>query len=145
MKWKIIVVGKPALSFAKSGVEEYLKRLRRYATVEVQHLKENGPVENGKRALAASEDSLRIVLDERGKGLTTAAFVDKVQGWQLDGVKRASILIGGADGHTKETRAAADLLIKLSDFTLQHEMALVLLLEQIYRVHTVIKGEPYHR
>ncbi|MCL4103560.1 UNVERIFIED_CONTAM: hypothetical protein GTU68_059639, partial [Idotea baltica] len=129
----------------KSGVDEYLKRLRRYATVEVQQLRENGPEENGKRALAASEACIRIILDERGAGLSTAKFVKQVQAWQMDGVKRVALIIGGADGHTKETRAAADVLLKLSDFTLQHEMALVILLEQIYRVHTVMKGEPYHR
>ena len=145
MKWKLIVVGKPALAFAKSGVEEYIKRLRRYAAVEVQQLRENGPEENGKRALAASEGCIRIILDERGRGLTTATFVEQVQTWQMNGVKRAALIIGGADGHTDETRAAADVLLKLSDLTLQHEMALVILLEQIYRIHTIIKGEPYHR
>ncbi|NNE91454.1 MAG: 23S rRNA (pseudouridine(1915)-N(3))-methyltransferase RlmH [Verrucomicrobiales bacterium] len=146
MKWKLIVVGKPALAFAKSGVEEYLKRLRRYATVEIETIRESGPEENGRRQLQLSESCIRIVLDERGKGLTTADLVKKVEEWQMDGsVKRVAILIGGADGHTEETRAAADLLLKLSDFTLQHELALVALLEQIYRVHTVLKSEPYHR
>ena len=145
MKWKIIVIGKPALTFAKTGVDEYLKRLRRYAPVEVQQFKENGKAENAKKLLAASEGCVRLVLDERGDGMTTAAFAERVKAWQLDSVKRIAILIGGADGHTNETREAADFVVKLSDFTLQHELALVVLLEQIYRVHTFLKGEPYHR
>jgi 23S rRNA (pseudouridine1915-N3)-methyltransferase len=60
-------------------------------------------------------------------------------------VKRVALLIGGADGHSPVLRGAADHVLSLSAFTLQHELALVVLLEQIYRVHTLLKGEPYHR
>jgi 23S rRNA (pseudouridine1915-N3)-methyltransferase len=63
----------------------------------------------------------------------------------MNAVKKVAILIGGADGHTPELRRSADHVIALSGFTLQHELALVVLLEQIYRVHTVLRREPYHR
>jgi 23S rRNA (pseudouridine1915-N3)-methyltransferase len=55
------------------------------------------------------------------------------------------MLIGGADGHSQVLRGKSDHVVAMSGFTLQHELALVVLLEQIYRVHTVLKGEPYHR
>ena len=63
----------------------------------------------------------------------------------MSGVKRVALLIGGADGHSPVLREKADHVVAMSGFTLQHELALVVLLEQIYRVHTVLKGEPYHR
>ncbi len=146
MKWQILAIGKPSLTFAKHGVEEYRKRLGRYTTIELQtDWKDAGSLKNSESLLAASEGAVQIVLDERGEIWTTTDFVGRVEAWQMSGVKRVAVLIGGADGHTKALREAADHVVSLSGFTLQHELALVVLLEQIYRVHTVIKGEPYHR
>lgn len=146
MKWQILAIGRPSLRYAKTGVEEYLKRLGRYTSIELQtDWKDAGQVKNSDALLAASEGAVRIVLDERGESWTTADFVSRLEAWQLNGVKRVAILIGGADGHTPELRKSADHLVALSGFTLQHELALVVLLEQIYRVHTVLRGEPYHR
>jgi 23S rRNA (pseudouridine1915-N3)-methyltransferase len=146
MKWQILAIGKPSLRYAKAGVEEYQKRLTRYTTLELQtDWKDAGQVKNSETLLAASEGAVRIVLDERGETWTTADLVSRVEGWQMNAVKKVAILIGGADGHTPELRRSADHVIALSGFTLQHELALVVLLEQIYRVHTVLRGEPYHR
>lgn len=127
-------------------MEEYRKRLSRHTALDLRtDWKDTGSVKNSEALSAASEGSLRLVLDERGEAWTTADLVHRVEGWQMNGVKRVAILIGGADGHTEELRRSADHLIALSGFTLQHELALVVLLEQIYRVHTVLRGEPYHR
>jgi 23S rRNA (pseudouridine1915-N3)-methyltransferase len=63
----------------------------------------------------------------------------------MEGVKRVAFLIGGADGHEPATRAAADAVWALGRLTLQHELALVVLLEQLYRIQTIKRGEPYHR
>jgi 23S rRNA (pseudouridine1915-N3)-methyltransferase len=146
MKWQILAIGKPSLRYAKAGVEEYQKRLSRYTTLDLQtDWKDAGQVKNSEALLSASEGAVRLVLDERGEVWTTADFVGRVEGWQMNAVKRVAILIGGADGHTAELRSSADHVIALSGFTLQHELALVVLLEQIYRVHTVLRGEPYHR
>lgn len=146
MKWQVLAIGKPSLSYAKDGVAEYLKRLRRYANVDlVTNWKEAGQERNSRQLLDASKGALRIALDERGKGWTTDEFVKHVEEWQLGGIKKVAFLIGGADGHTEELRQEADHVIALSGLTLQHELALVVLLEQIYRVHTILKGEPYHR
>lgn len=146
MKWQILAIGKPSLAYAKHGVEEYQKRLGRYTSLELQtDWKDGGSRKNSEALLTASEGSIRIVLDERGEPWTTSVFVSRVEAWQMSGVKRVSVLIGGADGHSPALREAADYVVALSGFTLQHELALVVLLEQIYRVHTVIRGEPYHR
>lgn len=146
MKWQILAIGKPSLRYARAGVEEYRKRLSRYTTLELRtDWKDAGQGKNSEILLAASEGAVRLALDERGEGWTTADLVHRVEDWQMNGVKRVAILIGGADGHTEELRQNADHVIALSGFTLQHELALVVLLEQIYRVHTVLRGEPYHR
>lgn len=146
MKWQIFAVGKPSLGYAKVGVEEYRKRLSRYAVLEwFADWKDAGSEKNSRALLSASEGAIRIALDERGEAWSTAGLVDRVRTWQNGGIKRVAFLIGGADGHSEALREASDHVVALSGFTLQHELALVVLMEQIYRVHTVIKGEPYHR
>lgn len=139
MRWRICQVGKPAIAYAKAGAEEYLKRLKRYAPVEVAVARE------GRQLLKLSEGTLRIALDERGESISTEGWVEKINAWELDGVKTVSLLIGGADGHEEELRAASDEVWSLSGLTLQHELALVILLEGLYRCYTIKRGEPYHR
>ncbi len=145
MKHQIIAAGKPALGYAKTGVAEYLKRLTRYGTYDLKHIKDGSSQDVSTRLRTASEGTLRIVMDERGEALTTAQLTKKINHWEMRGVKRASYLIGASDGHTQDLRNDADLIWALSPLTLQHELALVVLLEQLYRVATIQRGEPYHR
>lgn len=145
MKHSILVAGKPALSYAKDGVAEYSKRLRRYGSYELKHIKDGSSECVSKRLYEGSLGTLRIVMDERGEQLTTSQFLKKINAWELQGKKRATYLIGASDGHTEELRQQADLVWALSPLTLQHELALVVLLEQLYRVATIQRGEPYHR
>lgn len=145
MKILIIAAGKPALPFAKTGIEEYLKRLTRYGNVELKLVKDGTSEDVSARLLEASKGCYRIVLDERGELWTTDKLVSGLRSWQMNAVKKVAFLIGAADGHTEALRQSGDQLLALSKFTLQHEFALVLLLEQIYRAHTIMKGEPYHR
>jgi len=144
--WKIYAAGKPALAYAKTGIEEYLKRLKRGTKVELIYLKAGDSQTVSKDLLARSEGSFRIALDERGKDWTTEQFVKKVNAWEMDpGLKSISLLIGASDGHTPELRKQADAIWALSPLTLQHELALVVLLEQLYRTYSIKRGEPYHR
>mgnify|MGYP000102893858 FL=1 len=145
MKWCIYTVGKPALAYVKTGSAEYLKRLKRYTACDHRLMKRGDRAEIASLIKSQREGGINIILDERGKLLTTDEFVAKVEHWQLNAVKNVRLFIGGADGHDDEIRQQADLLLGLSGFTLQHELALVVLLEQIYRLHTVLRGEPYHR
>lgn len=145
MKILVVAAGKPALPFAKIGIEEYLKRLTRYGSVELKLVKDGSSEEVSERLLEASKGCFRIVLDERGDLWTTETIVRHFRSWQMNAVKKVAFLIGAADGHTEALRQSGDQLLALSKFTLQHEFALVLLLEQIYRAHTILKGEPYHR
>ncbi|MDB6134108.1 MAG: ribosomal large subunit methyltransferase [Verrucomicrobiales bacterium] len=145
MNWKILAVGRPALPWARQGIDDYLGRCIRYAKVEVEYLRDGPRLQVEERFLKGSGGGVRIVLDERGKRLTTAEWRAKTDQWEMAATKRATFLIGGADGHSAELREAADEVWSLSALTLQHELALVVLLEQIYRVFTIKRGEPYHR
>ena len=145
MKWRIVTVGRPALDYAKDGTAEYLKRLKRYTDTEIVVVKDGSANDVSVRLLKASENCLRIAMDECGQTPNTFEFKEWVDRWEMDGVHRAALLIGGSDGHTNELRAKCDRILALSKLTLQHELALVVLLEQIYRVYTMKRGEPYHR
>jgi 23S rRNA (pseudouridine1915-N3)-methyltransferase len=145
MQWKIIVVGKPTLSYAQQGVSEYLPRLQRYTKAEVEYLKETPAPTLEERMLRGAEGCYKIILDERGKSFSTRAFCEKIVNLELQSIRKVALCIGGANGHSQTFRAAADLLLTLSPFTLQHELALVVLLEQLYRAYTLKNGEPYHR
>jgi len=146
MQIRIIAAGKPALAYAKAGVEEYLKRLSRFGNHELVIIKAGSQDDVSARLLERSEGTYRVALDERGKALATRAFSQQIETLENRGdVKCISFLIGAADGHNEQLRKSCDLLISVSPFTLQHELALVILLEQLYRVASLRARMPYHR
>lgn len=145
MNWHIFAIGKPKLGFAREGIGEYAARLRGMASVKIEYLKASHREAESVLLLQRSEGMLRIVLDERGEQVGSRAFADKIARWEGQSVKAVALLIGGADGHTEELRKAADWLWSLSNLTLQHELALVVLYEQLYRAYTIKAGLPYHR
>ena len=146
MQFRVIVAGKPALAYARLAVEEYLKRLGRHGKYELVTLKAGNSEEVSERLLERSVGSYRVVLDERGKAMDTRKLHRHLDNLRLRGdVKSVAFLIGAADGHTEALRKSADLVLGLSPMTLQHELALVVLLEQLYRVASIEAGSPYHR
>ncbi len=145
MNWHIFTIGKPKLGFARAGVEEYAERLRGFATVKLECLKSGSREAESALLLQRSEGMFRIALDERGDQLASRAFAEKVAAWEQASVKSVAILIGGADGHTEALRKASNWTWALSKLTLQHELALVILYEQIYRAYSIKAGLPYHR
>lgn len=146
MQIRLIVAGKPALSYAKAGVEEYLKRLSRSGGHELIVIRAGSREEVSARLLERSQGCYRVAMDERGQCLTTRAFAEKLGSLEMRGdVKTVAFLIGAADGHTSELRETCDLVLSLSSLTLQHELALLVLLEQLYRVVSIKGGSPYHR
>ncbi|MDZ4286448.1 MAG: 23S rRNA (pseudouridine(1915)-N(3))-methyltransferase RlmH [Prosthecobacter sp.] len=145
MQWKIITVGKLSFPWAKEALNEYWGRLQRMARVEHVVIKD-GPLEQVEnQILQASSDSLRIVLDERGKSRRSLDLAAWISQQDLHARKRASLIIGGANGHSEALRKCADECWTLSAFTLQHEIALIVMAEQLYRAYTILKNEPYHR
>lgn len=146
MTWKIYAAGKPALAYAKTGIAEYLKRLSRGPSVELIHVKDGDSSSVSTDLLARSRNSFRVALDERGSAWTTSQLVEKINQWEMNpALKTISLLVGASDGHTEDLRRECDAIWALSPLTLQHELALVVLLEQIYRAYSIKKGSPYHR
>ncbi len=145
LKLQILTIGKPRLPFARAGVEEYAPRLGPWGGVEMESLKAGTREQESAALLARSEGCLRVVLDERGEALTSRGLAAKITAWEQARHKRVAFLIGGADGHTDALRGKADFRWSLSPLTLQHEFALVLVLEQLYRARTLNAGLPYHR
>ena len=145
MRIRICTIGKPKLPYARLALEEYAQRLQRYLRLELVYLKEGSQAQEGQRLLEASEGYRRVVLDERGQLPDTLALKTRLEAWEMGAEKGVAFLIGGAEGHAQAVRDQADWLLALSRLTLQHELALVVLLEQLYRVETLKRGEPYHR
>lgn len=146
MQYRIIVAGKPALPYAKMAVDDYIKRLTRHGSYELLIVKAGEQEAVSERLLQASNGCFRIALDERGKTPTTRELARTFDSMKMAGeVKTIAFLIGAADGHTPELRKDCDLMLSLSSMTLQHEIALVVLMEQLYRIETIHAGSPYHR
>lgn len=86
-----------------------------------------------------------VVLDERGKNMTSPELADIMENWMTSGTSEICFLIGGADGHLEETRQRADLILSFGKLTLPHILMRAVLAEQIYRAETIINHHPYHR
>ena len=146
MRWKVLAIGKPRLPFARLGIEEYLGRLNPRISLQVEYLKAGTPDSESAQMLERSEGWRRVVLDERGEEVSSRELAAKISMWEHQGsLKGIALLIGGADGHAPGTREAAHWRWSLSRLTLQHEMALLLVLEQVYRAYSIKAGTPYHR
>ncbi len=146
MQIRLIVAGKPALAYAKTGVEEYLKRLSRFGNYQLVVIKAGNRDEVSTRLLERSQGCYRIAMDERGESLTTRQFAEKFEALEMRGeVRTVAFLIGAAEGHNEVLRQSCDFILALSPFTLQHELALLVMLEQLYRVASLKNGSPYHR
>lgn len=146
MNIRVIAAGKPALAFAKAGVEEYAGRLARGGGFELVTVRAGSSAEVSGRLLQRSEGCHRIAMDERGDMPGTRELHRQITRLADRGdIRTLAFLIGAADGHTEELRTRCNGLMALSRMTLQHEIALLVLLEQLYRVASIRAGSPYHR
>lgn len=143
MRWHILAIGKPKLEYARLGVQEYLGRLKPFVPAEISFIKTSAT--DSAALLERSKAMFRIVLDERGEHPTSRGLAKKIGEWELHAKRDLALIVGGADGHTEELRQAAGWCWSLGKATLQHELALVVALEQLYRAYTIKAGLPYHR
>ena len=146
MKINLIVVGKLKEKFLVEGVAEYLKRLKKFATVEVREIPECRTVEEEGQKILSSvpQNSWLCVLDVAGAALTSEEFAEKISALNLNGMSNLTFAIGGAFGLSEELRRAAAFRLSLSKMTLTHQMARLVLVEQIYRAFKINRHEPYH-
>ena len=146
MKINLIVVGKLKERFLVEGVAEYAKRLQKFARLEVREVPECRTVEEeGQKILSlVPKDSWLCVLDVSGVELSSEDFAKKIAALTLGGVSNLTFVIGGAFGLSEELRRAASFRLSLSKMTLTHQMARLVLIEQIYRAFKINRHEPYH-
>ena len=132
----VLCIGRLKEDFWEAAEAEYAKRLRRYADVEVKEVKDDAAL------LAALPPRANLVaLDQRGDLITSEALAHEV----LAGLPKLAFAIGGAEGFGDDVRRRARRLVAFGRITLPHRLARVLLLEQIYRGFTILRGEPYHK
>lgn len=142
MKLHVITVGQPKLTYAKLGWEEYWKRLGHYHQLQVTHIADKH--NDSEHILAAAENSYKIGLEIEGKQLSSpdlAQFLDK----RALEAREVSFIIGGPDGLPPAVHNQLDYSWSLSQLTLPHDLAMVVLLEALYRSSTISAGVPYHR
>jgi 23S rRNA (pseudouridine1915-N3)-methyltransferase len=150
MRVEIVAVGKVKQAQCRALVDEYMGRLKHYLPSGQSEVREgkgqpHEVMRQEAEALSAAAQGVRVVMDERGKLLTSAELAEQLERWMNAGTKQVSFVIGGAAGLEPALRDGADLLLALSPMTLPHEIARVILAEQLYRAMTIIRGEPYHK
>ena len=156
MKLVIVAVGQKMPDWAQTAVADYAKRFTNDLRLEIKTVKAETRTGQGLEAIFKAErtriegvlQTLRnpkvVVLDERGAHLTTLQLASKIKDWQLGGDDIA-LIVGGPDGLEPAFKKTAHEQIKLSDLTLPHAMARLLLTEALYRAWSVNAGHPYHR
>jgi 23S rRNA (pseudouridine1915-N3)-methyltransferase len=144
VKIKIAWIGKTKAAAIQSLTDEYLKRLKHFAEVEGVSLKDEASLlklcEPGARPVRHA----LVLLDSRGKQLSSEEFAKWMGEYQGRSSSPLLFAVGAADGFSDEARRAATIVLSLGKVTLAHELARVVLLEQIYRAFTILKGHPYH-
>ena len=153
MRIRIVAVGKDRSGLYAPAVEEYAKRIARYARFELVEVPEarrhagtpRAKDEEGEALLARIGERERVVaLDERGEEETSVAFARRVARW-LERGQDVALVVGGSDGLSDAVKARAGETIALSRMTLAHRLARLVLAEQLYRAFTILRGEPYHK
>lgn len=143
MRLHIITVGQPKLAYAKLGWDEYLGRLQRLHTVRVTQLQDKYAYDAAK-ILEASRGTFSVVLEIEGKGLSSPELAEFLEKRELE-AREVSFIIGGPEGLPQTVRDAADFQWSFGKLTLPHDLAMVTLLEALYRASTINARLPYHK
>jgi 23S rRNA (pseudouridine1915-N3)-methyltransferase len=153
MKFRVVVIGKPRHTAIASAIADYEERAARYWPLEIVQLRDDPAGARSADAVRAAEakrilerltGATVVACDERGKGMTSIEFA----GWLRRLQERAGdvdVIVGGAAGLDPSVRERATQLLSLAPWTLSHELARLVLAEQLYRAGTIVRGEPYHR
>jgi 23S rRNA (pseudouridine1915-N3)-methyltransferase len=148
-------MGKTRERFIQEGIQKYLRYLKPYMGIEMQELNaekitdlKDAPTVRKKEAKKIFKSlpagTFLAALDERGEEFTSHEFARFLDGVMQSGVREAVFVIGGAMGLDEQVTGCAKKVIAMSRWTLTHEMARLVLLEQLYRAFTILKGKPYH-
>ena len=155
MKIQLLLTGKTKFPFIREGLEEYRRRLVHYADFQIRELPELKNAGSWPEKKVKGEEARSIMktigpgdyvvlLDERGKALTSKAFAGWLEKKQHGSYRTMLFVIGGAFGFGEEVYRRANLVLSLSEMTFSHQLVRLVFMEQIYRAFTIIRGEPYH-
>lgn len=156
MKICLVWIGKTRNGWLKALIDDYLQRIRRFARCSVVEVKEEKGKKVNLSAVKARENkgilesighdkAYNILLDSKGRELTSEEFADFLSKRQGDRTKQINFIIGNFLGLSEEVRQQADMLLSLSKLTFTHEMARLILVEQIYRSFAIIHSLPYQK
>ena len=156
MKIKIIALGKIKEKFLKDGIDEFLKRLTPYASVEIveltpieirdENLTQKALEQEGEKILAnIKNDSFVITMEILGKQLSSEDFAQKINEVSMSGINELVFIIGSSCGLSPIVSNRANFKLSFSKMTFLHQFARLLLVEQIYRAFKILKGETYHK
>jgi 23S rRNA (pseudouridine1915-N3)-methyltransferase len=142
MKLHIITVGQPKLGYAKQGWGEYWERLKHYHKLRTTHIDDKH--NDAKHILAVADRSYKVALVIKGEPLSSEELAGFLEKHSIDG-REISFIIGGPNGLPKEVIKQADYHWSFGPLTYPHDLAMVVLLESLYRASTINAGHPYHR
>lgn len=159
MNIQLIVVGKIKEQYLQAGIEEYSKRIQRYARLQISELKEESfsePLSPRELELVLEREGQRILgkinprayviaLDRQGQAWSSEQLADKFQTLAVEGISQVDLIIGGSLGLDRKVLEQAQISLSFSKFTFPHQLMRLLLVEQVYRAFTIIQGEKYHK
>jgi len=150
---RFIWVGKTRNEHLRALVDEFIGRLKHFTRIEISEIRDaareqrgQGIEDEGRRIISAlQKNAFNVLLDVEGEEWSSHKFARKIEDWQNTGVKEVSFIIGGHDGVSREVIDIVESRLSLSRMTLTHEMARLVLVEQVYRSFTIINGLPYQK
>ena len=154
MKLGLLWIGKTKDRRLAELIDDYLQRLSKYAKYDVRQLREARSSAAPSVVLEAEAEQLlsaigpdvyKVVLDEKGEQFSSQALARTIEQWQIKGKREVAFIIGGHYGLAESVKKSADKVWALSSLTLTHEMARLVLVEQLYRAYTIIHGHPYQK
>lgn len=159
MRIRIIAVGKLKENYLVAGLEEYLKRIKKYAKIELLEVNDEAipdkcslaqetiiKVQEGRRILdKIKQDDYCILLDLAGKSLNSEQLAEEIERCMIDGKPRVDFIIGGSLGISQEVIDRANLRLSISKMTFPHQLVRLIIAEQIYRAFKIIRNEKYHK
>jgi 23S rRNA (pseudouridine1915-N3)-methyltransferase len=154
VRLELVFPGKTREAYLKKGIDDFCERLSHYVKVDLKTVKEGYGAKDGARAVlqegehllaGCSRSAYLVVLDPGGRQLSSEELAGNIAEWEMQGRQVVSFVIGGAAGLSAAVRDRADLLLGLSRMTFTHEMARLILLEQLYRAYNIRAGTKYHR
>ena len=144
MKLQIAWIGKTKEAAIRALTDEYLKRISRYVGAESHEMNSEAALLELAAGTSGRTKPVLVLLDARGRQFTSEEFADLLRDQQDRGTQNLFFAVGPADGFSDKARGVADLVLSFGKMTLAHELARVVLLEQVYRAFTILKGHPYH-